>query len=267
MRLPMILPLVFIGFLFCAEALHAQGKSPVELHNDGVAALRKSDYPNAQKAFAETLRVAPENASALYNLGLTEYRLGNEGQALGLWRKALAVAPGFAQANHAIDWAKQRLPRSAAPTEFSSWEQFREMFLVTIPISSYLFLIVGLLLACGWLVLRYLGNRRRAILDERPMPPFPWVAAVFATLWICMLGLAGAKFYDSSVLRATVVQEKVPVRTAPDAESTALFDLFEGYEVIVRNSQQGWFQVTQPGGLTGWVPVNTVLVTSAQAAK
>lgn len=244
--------------------LHAQEKSGMELHNEGVAALRKSDYENATKAFEAALAADPENPSALFNLGLTHYKLGNEGKGLALWRKALAISPGFNQAAESIKWAESRLPRSGAHQEFSLWEQFREVFLISIALEGYLALFVGLLAICGWLYLRYFGNRRRALLDERPLPPFPWVAVVLTSLWVCVAFAILAKIYDMTIPRATVVQDKVPVRTAPDAASTTLFELIEGHEVVVRNFSEGWFQVSQPGGLTGWVPVDSVFVTSTQ---
>ena len=263
-----ILPSVFALILLSAIALHAQPKQASDFHNDGVQLLRKGDYPGARTAFQESLKIAPEQPTSLYNLGLVEYRAGNEGLALGLWRKALALAPGFFAPEHAIEWAQAKLPRATSNGEASVWESFRSHFLLTIPLSSYLFLVVLLLLFSGWLILRFFGTRRRALLDERPLPPFPWVATVFGALWLISVALAGAKFYDMHVLRATVVQEKVPVRTSPDPQATALFDLIEGHEIIVRESINGWFQVTLPGGdLTGWIPQETVFVTSnVQAA-
>ncbi len=267
MLLYRILPSVFALILLSAGALHAQPKPPSQLHEDGIAALRKGDYSSARTAFQESLKLAPDHPTSLYNLGLVEYRAGNEGLALGLWRKALAMAPGFFEPKHAIRWAETKLPRAAAGNEVSLWESFRDSFLITVPLTSYLFLVVLLLLLSGWLILRYFGNRRRALLDERPLPPFPWVATVFVVLWILSVGVMVAKFYDLQVPRGTVVQDKVPVRTSPSEEATSLFDLFEGHEVIVRESVQEWFQVTLPGGLTGWVPKSTVYVTThAQAA-
>jgi hypothetical protein len=255
---------LFALIFLSAIVLHAQPKPPSDFHADGIAALRKGDYPAARTAFQESLKLIPDNPTSLYNLGLVEYRAGNEGLALGLWRKALALAPGFFAPSHAIEWAEAKLPRIALGNEFSLWEQFRETFLITIPLQSYLFLVVLLLLLSGWLLLRYVGTRRRAMLDESPLPPFPWVAGVFVFLWILSIAATGAKFFDMSVTRATIVSEKVPVRTSPDNDGTALFDLIEGHEVIVRESSNDWFQVTVPGGMTGWVPKESVFVSSTR---
>jgi tetratricopeptide (TPR) repeat protein len=267
MRFSRFFPLVFAVFMLGAVTLHAQTKSAEEFHNDGVAALRKADYAAARTAFEESLKQNPGNPSDLFNLGLVEYRSGKKGLGLGLWRKALAVAPGFNAPSHAIRWAEQSLPRVANNGEFSMWESFREHFLLTIPLSSYLFLVVMLLLLAGWLLLRYAGSRRRALLDERPLPPFPWVATLFVALWLLAIVVSAAKFYDLQVPRATVVEEKVPVRTSPDPEGTALFDLFEGHEVIVQESMNEWFQVTLPGGLTGWVPKDSVFISTTTRAS
>ncbi len=71
-----------------------------------------------------------------------------------------------------------------------------------------------------------------------------------------------------------MVTEKVEARTSPGQDQAVLFDLFEGMEVIVRESiktgaegenSQHWVQVTYPGGMTGWIPAETMMHTSGKA--
>jgi hypothetical protein len=126
---------------------------------------------------------------------------------------------------------------------------------------SAIFLLTG-----SWLLLRYFGARRRALLDEQPLPPFPTVGIVLSLGFFVMSFLAVAKAVDQSSLRGTVLPKKIEARSTPDAAGTVLFDLYEGLEVIVQQANDSWIQVTYPGGPTGWVPKSAVFTTRDDAA-
>jgi hypothetical protein len=74
-----------------------------------------------------------------------------------------------------------------------------------------------------------------------------------------MSALSVAKVIDQSTLRGTIIAKKIESRSTPDMTGTSLFDLYEGLEVIVRQSTDSWVQVTYPGGPTGWIPKDAIL--------
>ena len=232
---------------------------------DGLAAFQKGDDKGARASFQEVLKAEPQNPIALYDLGLTESRAGNKGLALALWRKALADKPDFDPPSRAIAWTREKLERPDIPHEVELWESFRAAALVTVPLQHYLLACVLLLLIAGWLLLRNFGLRRQARLDEKPMPPFPTTGVFAAVLFLAMTFLSASKAYDDSILRGTLVVKKVEARSAPDAQATPLFDLYEGLEVLVRARADAWTQVTYPGGSTGWVPSSSLMATNEKA--
>lgn len=240
---------------------HAVGNAE-SFFRDGVTAFRKSDYPAARTAFSESLKSQPNNPAALFNLGLVEYRAGHVGLGLGLWRKALAQSPDYSPARRALAWAETHTPRASLSRDSDTWDAFRSALLAPVPLSRYLGFSLLLFFLTGWLALRYFGERRRALLDEKPLPPMPLFPLLFSLLFTVSLLLVGAKVYDMTIVRGTVVADRVSVQTTPDKESASLFDLFEGIEVTVRQFNQGWMQVTYPGGLTGWVPQESIFISS-----
>ncbi len=258
MRFTALLLLVFASWMVTGLA----ASDVVDLNRDGVAAFRKSDFKGAKTAFESALAQQPNSPSLLYNLGLVEFRLGNKGLAVGLWRKALTIAPSYGPALHAIGWIESQFPRTNFGNEGDLWEDVRDLLLVPASLTQFVILAFLLFFISGWLALRYLGKRRRALLDESPLPPFPVSATVISTLFILSTTLVGLKIYDLSVARGTVVVARVPVLTSPDPESASLFDLFEGFEIVVRQSYGDWLQVTQPGGLSGWIPKESVYLSS-----
>lgn len=263
MRFRLVFPLVFACSLLWTVALHAQTKTARDYYEDGVAALRSNDLQAARSALQQSLELDPNRPAALYNLGLVEFRAGNEGLGIGIWRKALTNSPGFAPALSALDWAETKIPRSLNRSG-GAWESIRAAVISPIEILDALTLNLLITFFAGFLFLRYFGARRRALLDERPLPPYPVVAAVLSVLLVFSLVLSALKAYDLTVVRATVVTDRTPARTTPDPAATSLFDLFEGAEVVVRQSQGDWWQVTLPGGLTGWVQKDALYFSSSR---
>jgi len=232
----------------------------------GITAFQKGDFKQAQTSFRESLKLEEDNPVVLHNLAMTAQRSGQMGEAIALWRKALALHPGYAPAERAIHWARGQLERPEIPHETEFWESLRGTVLFTAPIISYIFICALLLLSAGWLILRYFGTRRRALLDEKPLPPFPASAAILTAGFLFFALTSVAKVWDLSTVRGTILPKKVEARSSPDAGATALFDLYEGLEVIVRanvkNGENDWTQVTYPGGPTGWIPRSAVFATT-----
>lgn len=241
---------------------------------NGIIAFQKGDFKQAQTLFRESLKLEENNPIVLHNLAMTAQRSGQMGEALALWRKALALHPGSVPTERAIRWAQGQLERPEVPHETELWEGLRGTALFTVPIGSYIFICALLLLSAGWLILRYFGARRRALLDERPLPPFPVSAMVFTMGFLFFALMSAAKAWDLSTVRGTILPKKIEARSSPDAGATVLFDLYEGLEVIVRTNvttggatgetagENDWTQVTYPGGPTGWIPRSAVFATT-----
>ena len=76
------------------------------------------------------------------------------------------------------------------------------------------------------------------------------------------LSLAVAKIYDVQIPRGTIVEEKVSAQSAPGDQQLNLYDLYGGFEVVIRSHSGDWVQVTYPGALTGWIKKSSLYVTS-----
>ncbi len=254
--------MVFLISLFCSlSGVAAGSQSQSEaVFQQGLAAFQKNDFNQARSLFLDALQV-DDNPTVLFNLGLAEQRLGNQGMAIALWRKALASNASFSPARRALEWTRSKLERPEIAHEVEMWESLRTHALTTVSLTSYLAGCAISLLLSGWLILRHLGLRRQSTLDEKPMPTFPTGAAL-TTITFCLLTfLSGAKFIDEDTERATVVEKKVAVLSSPANDATPLFDLYEGLEVIVRGRSETWAQITYPGGSTGWIPSSAILST------
>jgi tetratricopeptide (TPR) repeat protein len=270
MRFKFLFPSVFVLVTLCAAGAYAQTNGATaqsaEPFRNAIGAYQKNDFKTARASLQSALKASAENPILLYDLGLTEEKDGHLGLAMALWRKALAVQPGFTPADHALNWTRPKLEHSDISHEVEFWESLRSTMLVTTPLNRYLGSSAVLLLLGGWLFFRYMGQRRQARLDEKSMPPFPTVALIFTVLFLITASLSAAKAYDETVVRGTIVVKKIEARSSPDPSATALFDLYEGLEVIFQKESGEWVQVSYPGGSTGWIPRTSLFATTDKVA-
>ncbi|MCB0350480.1 MAG: hypothetical protein KDD38_04815, partial [Bdellovibrionales bacterium] len=91
-----------------------------------------------------------------------------------------------------------------------------------------------------------------------PLPKTPAVALILSVAFILTLGLSAAKGITLFETRATVIANAVPLRTGPNVEDNSIFDLIEGFDVVVRQVQNSWALITVSGGVSGWVPTDTL---------
>lgn len=248
------LPILFAGLCWAA--------GPKDDFARGIQNFREQKFQEAEEAFKAALASGGNSSPVIFNLGLTELKLGKKGMALALWRKALFSDPNYWPARQARDMVASEIEAPAIAHEVSNWEWLRNTLLNPISLRSYLGLLALLMAFTGWTLIRYFGRRSRALEEEKPLPTPPVIGFVLAFCFLTVLLLTAAKVYDYFSPRGTIIVPKAEVKTGPGKESTTLFEIPEGNEVILKDSTDSWVQITYPGGMTGWVAKDSVLSSS-----
>ncbi len=239
---------------------NAKGQS--EAFRAGLVNYQNKKYAEAQTSFQEALNLAPLDAAALTNLGLSVYQLGQKSRAIAYFRKALALNPSLPAAQQGLSFVLPQLEVKEIPHQIETYELIREQLLMPAGEFSYLWILAALLFLLGWSLLKYLGQRKHAEEEDLPFPPFPWITAVSGIFSVIFFSLSLAKIYDLQIPRGTIVEDKVAVQSAPGDSQLSLFDLYGGFDVVIRSHSGDWVQVTYPGGLTGWIKKSSLYVTS-----
>jgi tetratricopeptide (TPR) repeat protein len=239
-------------------------------YNEGLSHFQKGEFNEAKTSFEEALKEDPDNPYVLYNLALTDSRLGNDGAAVATWRKALALQPLFTKSREALNFTLEKMKVKALPHQITFFETIRNEVLSYLPWTLLLMGTGLLFLSSGWFLFQYLGLRKRNKKAELPTHKIPFLAITFALLFLVCLLLTILKYIDYETPRATVTVESAEAKTAPGADQATLFELYKGLEVIVREVHRlgdvPWVQVTYPGGMTGWVPQETLIPSSEKSA-
>lgn len=256
----MFAKLFAFAILLSSFASYAQS-SVDELFSSGLKSYQSGKFEDAENQFEQALTQQPNNASLLYNLGLAEYKSGKTGPAIASWRKALTLDPSLADARDAISFATNKLEHRELPHQVMLLESLRTSYLQWVSLNQLLFIFALTFFAFGWALIRYLGSRKTALENEAPPPSLSFKIIILLTLFLGLGLLSAAKFIDVVTPRATVLPKTVAVRAGPDNDQAALFDLYEGLEVLVDDVQNNWMKITYPGGRSGWIPSETVSVT------
>lgn len=254
------LSVLLVFSVFCS-LVAAQTESPESLFQAGTQFYVAKDYKRAQESFVKSLDQDPHNATALTNLALTEFQLGNKALAVGLLRKSLAIDPELTTTNTALKFVLSQMQIREVPHQIEAYENLRAHLLLPVPLSAYLILSALALFSGGWVLLSYGGRRKRALENESALPSFPVIGALLTLGFIAFSVLSGLKIYDSSVMRGTIVDEKVSLQTAPGDNSVAILDLYGGMEIIAHKTEGDWIQITYPGSLTGWIKKSSLVMT------
>ncbi len=238
--------------LFIINPTYAQ--STDEKIATGLKSYQSGKFEDAKTNLSEALQANLSDSFVVYNLGLAEYKLGNVGHALGYWNRALFLNPSLKEAKQAIEFSLSKLvPAPEKPEIDGAVDVARYRILPYLPLH----------LVCAFTLISLFVFWRRAIREIKARtlaekeglikPGFSVVTGVFCFLFLVFGFLNGLKFYELSQHRAIVVNKKVEVKAGPGNEQVALFDLPEGSDVIVKETQNDWFKILTNNEKIGWV--------------
>jgi hypothetical protein len=256
---------------FANDAVSGTAEDTDTAFSEAVASFKAGKLEAAREGFLELESRYPNDPTLMLNLGLIAKTEKRPGAALGLWRKSLVDHPTNDELLNAIDWTRSKLLKAEIAHEKEFWEEFRRTVLTGVSPPLMTGSVALFLLLAGWRLIRWWAARRRALELETVMPAVPFGGFFLFFVFFIFLGLSISIYIDRAEIRGTILPTKVEVRSAPDISATELFDLFEGIEVIVRESRtvEGkiWRRITYPGGMTGWIRDRDILTSTDSSAR
>ncbi len=223
----------------------------------GLGAYTSENYAQAAEHFRATIGQFGNSPELLHNLALAEYGVGRKALALGLWRKALNMHPGYDLAEKGRNFAEQSLQASRGP-QFGLLKSLTRT-LESVSLFEYFWLLIFTCGATGWLWIGFFAKRRWALQDDLPLPPFPTAAAGLTILLIGLTAMTLMRLNIQATPRGIVVVDHATVRSLPSDDGVELADLSGGLEVVIERQDEGWIQIQLESGGAGWVKSSEVL--------
>lgn len=257
----MVKTLSLLLIFILTNPVFAEGESSQSgTFQKGLAAYQNKQYEEARGAFQSLLDQGLVTAEILHNLALSNYQLNQKPLALALWRKALTLEPTFRAARAGREFTENELNQRGYERD-----QITQFFRTTLEFLSFYeatWLIALLLGVAGWMWIGYMGERKAAFDEERPLPDFPTAAVIVSVLLVLCVGLTGLKARQTFRTRATITGASVSARSLPGDDAVSLFELRGGSEVLIRRQEKDWSQVLNSEGNSGWVKDSELYITS-----
>lgn len=255
-----IVSLVLIVVSLSSQLGFAEDSGHQDLFQKGLADYQSRKYEEARTDFEKLLDQGTISARLLHNLALTYFQMNQKPRALALWRKALVIDPSFRAARAGRDMMESRF--NMRPFERDSFNLWLRRTLEFISFYEVLWLMAFVLSGSGWLWIRYSSERRQALDEDQPLPAFPVSAVLVTVIFFFCVGLTVLKSNALLTPRGTVVSEKASVRSLPSDDGVPLFEIGGGMEVLIRRQENGWKQIQNADGNTGWIKDSDILVSS-----
>lgn len=222
-------------------------ESPQQMFQSANQAYDQKDYPAAVEKYQSLLQKGHASAAVYYNLGNVYFRLGDLGQAIWCYRKALKFAPGDQDIKENLQFA--RLYRVDKITEEKGF--FLTAVFAALPAALGLNLLSWLAALNWWIILgvwlAYLGYRRRSRIMQ--------IATVASVAVFLLLGIslwAGLKAEQKE--SAVVLSMQADAKSGPGEDYVSLFTVHQGSECQIEEEREGWYLIYLPNGTKGWVP-------------
>lgn len=230
---------VLFLLLTASLGLPAASASPEKesLFHEANLAYQNGDYAAAVELY-KNLLAQGQSANLLYNLGNTYYQLGDFGNAILHYEKALVLDP-----NNPDILANVRLARRAAEVPAPE-RTFLEQFAAHAKVNTWTWLVVlTFWIACFLIFLpRY----------------YRWNIPLRRTLiFLCILGfaagMAGMAGYHTLAKEGVVIAEKAPLKVAPTSTSPERTSLQAGTLAVIQQRHGDYYLVQIGDQQSGWI--------------
>ena len=253
MRLSRLSLGVLLASCGLASVPPAFATTPAELFQNGNGFYEQGRFSEAAEAYEKTLGYGVADPRVLYNLANAYFKLGKLGPAILNYERALRLDPSDQEARDNLDLARGQIRDRAEEAEIPYPVKVVQDRLDIVPLDVlcgvflFLYLVTGGLVACLPLTS---GDIRRRLLG--------YAAAAAGVLALLAAGALAEAVQGRTAARAIVMTDRVDVLSGPSAENTVLFTVHEGTRLEVRNRRDGWYQVSLPNAMSGWIPSGVV---------
>jgi len=242
-------------FISCSFLLAQTGEHREMLFKKGVSCYAAKKYRQAIELFSEIEKSGQVSYELFYNLGNTYYKMGNIGQAIRYWEKALKINPSNKDVIYNLNIARERIKdQIVLPDMFFLFKFY--MDLRQSASTRILINISGIILCMTVLV--FIMRRWSKLKTGKKK-----YSATAVILIICFI-FSSALTIDTAYFRkrnnyGIVLIKTLEIRNEPTQESTAAFILHEGAKVRIDDIiEDTWLKISYFDDKTGWAPSGTI---------
>jgi tetratricopeptide (TPR) repeat protein len=240
---------IFAAVSLCAGTLFASDVTGE--FSDANHLYSEGKYSEAAKAYGTILAGGAVSANLLFNDGNAEFKSGNLGRAIAAYRRAALLTPRDADIRANLDFARNQVQGATwHPTWWEGW--------------------LGAFSLNGWTAFAAITFWLTFILfaamqlrpDWKNVLRTPARSMAAAAVFFCACLIAAANVHFSNSVAVVVLPDAV-TRSGPFDDAQNAFAVHDGAELAILDQRNGWVQVTDGSGRTGWMKGTQVEVLPA----
>jgi tetratricopeptide (TPR) repeat protein len=241
--------LVTILCMSCASFSSGTGSATEARFEQGNKTYEEGDYQRASEIYQELIDQGDSLPALHYNLGNALFKLNHLGPAILEYERANRLAPGDPDIRDNLDYSRSLTVDRITPASTPFTALGISMLLdLSSPSQDAAILMSTWFLAGAAGIILILGR-------EETTRRYAAYTAVLCLIPVLAAGasLATKSYIEQTRIEAILMEPQIDVLSGAGDDNPALFTIHEGLKVRVRNSSNGWVQISLEDGLTGWV--------------
>ena len=228
----------------------ADTESATALFNKGNQYYDDGKFDQAIEEYEKIINLGIKNYQVYYNLGNAYFRQNQLGNAILSYRRALVLKPCDEDTEANLAFVKLFTLDKLEEQKINPLSNLLVWFLGlwskdNLAILTSLFYVLSI--AAGIFIL-FWGAKRYLLFG---LICFLILFAISGTsLW--------AKINSDSIEYGVVVASQAEVRSGPGSDYVLQFTGHEGLEFRVEEQAEGWYRISLPNGIKGWIPKEAV---------
>jgi tetratricopeptide (TPR) repeat protein len=239
-----------ITILFFLSEAQADIESATALFQKGNESYEAGNFDQAIEQYQRILDLGIKNSKVFYNLGNACFRKNQLGKAILNYRKALALEPRDEDSMANLAFAKLFTLDKIEEQRVNPLSNLLHWFVnlwSTDELTLFTSLFYCLSIAFGILIL--FGKKRRALL---------WGLSIMLFIFVVSSSSLATKLYFNSSKNGVLIAPQAEVRSGPGGDYTLQFTGHEGLEFQINEQAEGWYRISLPNGVKGWIPKDAV---------
>jgi tetratricopeptide (TPR) repeat protein len=238
--------LAILSTLGCAGTILA-----ADVATDFTAANKlyaEGKFSDAAAGYEKILQTGVVSPALFFNAGNAEFKCGHLGKAIAAYQQAAQLSPRDAELRANLAFVRNQV--QGATLRESRWQNW--VGALTLNEGAVLTAVLF------WLTFAFFIARQ-----IRPglIPKLKATTGIFIALTVfsgTVLGLQAANHFSAAT--AVVTTDNAAARSGPFDDAQSAFTLRDGAELSVLDRRDGWVQVVDGAGKSGWLPARQVAV-------
>jgi tetratricopeptide (TPR) repeat protein len=224
----------------------------------GINSFQQGKYDEAKQTFTNLMTDPAWKFAALYNLGNVAVRQNHFGEALGYYLRAAHQNPHDKDTQENIKFVITALGGRRLVSAPTNYDIYRKEVLSRFTFAEAL---AGSLLFSIFFLSSLKGFLKKRKLESEALPS---TGAISSTIFLVLFtALSITKLIDTYSERGVIIVDHVDLRSGPSETNASMMEVTEGSEMVINDTDHDWVQVIPAGGgLMGWIPRTTLMITS-----